>query len=271
MLGCTCPQLNPWSADSDDSDDEAALSAAARRRSSLGACCAGLAAARRLAYGRSRAMPGLAQRPAARGPPSQQLPPLPNRPRSSSPCAAAAEAGPGGGRPTPDSPLPDKERWIAAKYVEKRLLQRPRGLTGAEALQEWLWDAVQRGDVKAGKLRCCLPVAAGRWALVGAGVGQRQAGHQRSENSSLEPFPRDVGSALHDGHQSDRHTYLVDLTRCRLSAPAGQSHPLPAAPHPALAAASAALAVVPMRRLAGSLVALPCRIGSSSRLETPQK
>lgn len=47
--------------------------------------------------------------------------------------------------------LTDREQWITAKYVEKRLLARPPGEFGEEALQSWLWDSVQRGDVKAGK------------------------------------------------------------------------------------------------------------------------
>ncbi|KAL4855575.1 ADP-ribosylation factor GTPase-activating protein AGD3 [Chlorella vulgaris] len=47
--------------------------------------------------------------------------------------------------------LTDRELWITAKYVEKRLLARPPGEFGEEALQGWLWDSVQRGDVKAGK------------------------------------------------------------------------------------------------------------------------
>ncbi|KAI3430848.1 hypothetical protein D9Q98_009258 [Chlorella vulgaris] len=45
--------------------------------------------------------------------------------------------------------LTDREQWITAKYVEKRLLARPPGEFGEEALQGWLWDSVQRGDVKA--------------------------------------------------------------------------------------------------------------------------
>lgn len=32
--------------------------------------------------------------------------------------------------------------------MDKRLLARPPGAVGEERLQEWLWDAVQRGDVK---------------------------------------------------------------------------------------------------------------------------
>ncbi|PRW20973.1 ADP-ribosylation factor GTPase-activating AGD3-like [Chlorella sorokiniana] len=52
-------------------------------------------------------------------------------------------------RPGPRAPLTDKERWIAAKYVEKRFLARPPGAAASpQALQEWLWEAVQRGDVQ---------------------------------------------------------------------------------------------------------------------------
>lgn len=52
-------------------------------------------------------------------------------------------------RPGPRAPLTDKERWIAAKYAEKRFLARPAGAAASQqALQEWLWEAAQRGDVR---------------------------------------------------------------------------------------------------------------------------
>ncbi|KAI7840581.1 hypothetical protein COHA_005734 [Chlorella ohadii] len=104
-----CVQLNPWSADS-DSDDDQAFDAAARRRSSAGLLV--------IVFG--------------------QLPPLP--------CRADAASS---SRPGPRSPLTDKERWIAAKYVDKRFLARPPDAAASpQALQEWLWEAAQRGDVR---------------------------------------------------------------------------------------------------------------------------
>lgn len=63
-----------------------------------------------------------------------------------------ADAGPAApAKPGPTSPLADKERWIAGKYVEKRSLARPPAAATPERLQQWLWEAVQQGDLKAGK------------------------------------------------------------------------------------------------------------------------
>ncbi|KAL4420567.1 hypothetical protein ABPG75_010223 [Micractinium tetrahymenae] len=61
---------------------------------------------------------------------------------------SSVDAGPSA-RPGPTAPLADKERWIAGKYVEKRHLACPAGARGAQQLQDWLWDAVARGDIKA--------------------------------------------------------------------------------------------------------------------------
>ncbi|PSC71679.1 ADP-ribosylation factor GTPase-activating AGD1 [Micractinium conductrix] len=63
---------------------------------------------------------------------------------------ASAEAGPSSvpQRPGPGAPLADKERWIVAKYGGKAFLARPAGADGQHLLQEWLWDAVQRGDIR---------------------------------------------------------------------------------------------------------------------------
>ena len=151
--------VNPWSASSDDDDDEQeALSAAARRRSSLGA-----------PRGRawrplSPCMPGACHHAVL--PPSLAaacwthaltcVPPLPGPTLAPASCphprlSLGAEAGSSGARPGPQAPLPDKERWITAKYVDKRFLARPQGGAAAPPrLQEWLWEAVAAGDVRAG-------------------------------------------------------------------------------------------------------------------------
>lgn len=43
-------------------------------------------------------------------------------------------------------------RWITAKYVDKSFLARPQGAAAApQRLQQWLWEAVQLGDVRAGE------------------------------------------------------------------------------------------------------------------------
>lgn len=74
------------------------------------------------------------------------------RPACSCPPANAADAGPSD-RPGPTAPLADKERWIAGKYVDKWRLARPGGAGGGQQLADWLWDAVARGDIKAGERR----------------------------------------------------------------------------------------------------------------------
>lgn len=154
-------QFNPWSADSDDSEDEQALGMAARRRSSAGE------------------LPGSASAPVTPGVCLSQdsTAPVCSRCPACSACSAcmhaftcftasshqlkpaaprapahAADSGPSA-RPGPTAPLADKERWIAGKYVEKRRLARPGGAGGAQQLQDWLWDAVARGDVRAGEGR----------------------------------------------------------------------------------------------------------------------
>lgn len=41
---------------------------------------------------------------------------------------------------------------VRCRYVEKRFLARPAGAAASQqALQEWLWEAAQRGDVRGGK------------------------------------------------------------------------------------------------------------------------
>ncbi|KAL4436335.1 hypothetical protein ABPG77_009897 [Micractinium sp. CCAP 211/92] len=61
---------------------------------------------------------------------------------------SSVDAGPSA-RPGPKTPLGEKEKWISSKYEEKRCLARPAGAGSAQQLQDWLWDAVVRGDVKA--------------------------------------------------------------------------------------------------------------------------
>jgi hypothetical protein len=72
--------------------------------------------------------------------------------------AGAGPAAPA--KPGPASPLADKEQWIAAKYMEKKALARPSAASTPERLQQWLWEAVQQGDLKAGECG---------WASGGAG------------------------------------------------------------------------------------------------------
>jgi hypothetical protein len=71
--------------------------------------------------------------------------------------AGAGPAAPA--KPGPTSPLADKELWIAAKYVEKKALALPPAASTPERLQQWLWEAVQQGDLKAGECGW----ASGRW------------------------------------------------------------------------------------------------------------
>lgn len=91
------------------------------------------------------------------------------RPACSCPPANAADAGPSD-RPGPTAPLADKERWIAGKYVDKWRLARPGGAGGGQQLADWLWDAVARGDIKAGERRAKVDRdATAGWGRAGRG------------------------------------------------------------------------------------------------------
>lgn len=82
---------------------------------------------------------------------------------------------------------PPQTRWITAKYVGKSFLARPQGAAAApQRLQQWLWEAVQLGDVRAGEGCCTLRAGGGGRRVQGRQAGGR-AEHVQCLPQAVQP------------------------------------------------------------------------------------